>query len=149
MEMFNTPPPRKPSIDDIPPEMLGNMVPQKCQATPEEEKQYRPMMEKLADWCRKNPGTMGHPDSLKGGGPGDSDCISAFLASTLYAAGMKVRLVLADGPSKASGMFVEVLHPTFLGKGKEGQWIAVLPHGQWIFETSEILKSRRVMEHKL
>lgn len=148
MEMFSTPPPRKPSISDIPPEMLGNMVPQKPQATPEEEKSYRPMLVDIAEWCRKNPGSSGTPDGLKKGGPGDSDCISVFLASILYKAGQKVRLVLAIGQPKAQGIFVEVFHKNFLGK-QGGQWIAVIPHGQWIFETSEILKSRRIMEQEL
>ncbi len=134
---------KQPNINDIPPEMLGNMVPQKCKGTPEEIAQIRPHMEQLAEWCRKNPRTAGHPEGLKGGGPGDSDCVSAFLASTLYAGGLKVRLVAAKGGEKASGYFVEVFHPKF---GKDGQWIAVLPYGQWIFETAEILKSRRIVE---
>lgn len=146
MEIFSTPPPRKPSIKDIPPEMLGNMVPQKAQATPEEEKSYRPMLVEIAEWCKKNPGSSGTPDGLKKGGPGDSDCISVFLASTLYAAGRKVRLVLAIGQPKAQGIFVEVFHPKF---GKDGAWIVVLPYAQWIFETADILKSRRVLEQEL
>jgi hypothetical protein len=148
MEMFNTPPPPSgpPRIEDIPPELLGNMIPQKCNATPEEEKAHRPMMEKLADWCRKNPRTVGHPEFIKGGGPGDSDAISCFLASSFYAAGLKVRLVLALGAPKAQGIFVEVFHPKF---GKDGAWIVVLPYAQWIFETADILKSRRVLEQKL
>lgn len=145
MEMFSTPPPRKPSIDDIPPEMLGNMVPQKAQATPEEEKMHRPMMVEFAEWCRKNPGSAGTPDGLKKGGAGDSDCISVFLASTLYAAGRKVRLVLAIG-EPFSGIFVEVFHPKF---GKDGSWIVVLPYAQWIFEDARILKARRVLEQEL
>lgn len=146
MELFDAPPPRKPSIKDIPPEMLGNMVPQKAQATADEEKQYRPMLVEIAEWCKKNPGSAGTPSGLSKGGPGDSDCISTFLASTLYAAGRKVRLVLAIGGHKAQGIFVEVWHPKF---GKDGAWIAVLPYAQWIFETAEILKSRRVMEQAL
>jgi len=137
---------KRPSIDDIPPELLGNMVPQKCQGTPEEIAQIRPHIEKLAEWCKKNPRTAGHPDGLKGGGPGDSDCMSAFLASTLYAGGLKVRLVVAQGPPKASGCFVEVFHPKM---GRDGQWIAVLPYGQWVFETADIFKSRRILEVNL
>lgn len=136
MELFNK----------IPQEMMGNMVPQKAKATAKEEMDHRPMMEKLADWARKNPGSAGIPESLKDGGPGDSDCISVFLASILYKAGQKVRLVLAIGQPMAQGIFVEVFHPTF---GKEGQWIAVLPHAPWIFEDAKILKSRRVLEQEL
>lgn len=136
---------RKPNIDDIPPEMLGNMVPQKCKGTQKEVTETLPILEKLADWARKNSGTQGEPELMKGGGPGDSHCISVFLASLLYKAGHKVRLVAAIGGDRASGVFVEVFHPTFLGP-KGGQWIAVLPFGQWIFETADILKSRRIVE---
>jgi hypothetical protein len=137
---------RTPDIGDIPPEMLGNMVPQKARASAKEEMDHRPMMEKLAEWAKNNPGSAGLPESLKGGGPGDSDCISVFLASILYKAGQKVRLVLAIGQPKAQGIFVEVFHPQF---GQDGQWIAVLPYAQWIFEHAGILKSRRVMEQEL
>lgn len=148
MELFGKGEPRKPDIKDIPPEMLGNMVPQKPTATPEEEKAYRPVLKAMAEWAKKNPGSSGTPDGLQKGGPGDSDCISVFLASILYKAGQRVRLVLAIGQPKAQGIFVEVFHKNFLGK-QGGQWIAVIPHGQWIFETAEILKSRRVMEQEL
>lgn len=127
--------------------MCGNMVQQKARATAKEEMEYRPILEQLADWARKNPGSPGTPDGLKKGGPGDSDCISVFLASILYAAKQRVRLVLAIGKPKAQGIFVEVFHPTF--GGKEGEWIAVLPHAPFIFETAEILKSRRVLEQEL
>ncbi len=137
---------RPPNIDDIPPEMLGNMVPQKPKATAKEEMEHRPLLEKLADWARKNPGSAGLPELLNDGGPGDSDAISVFLASTLYAAKQRVRLVLAIGQPKAQGIFVEVFHPKF---GKDGQWIAVLPYAPWIFEDAGILKSRRVMEQEL
>lgn len=137
---------RTPNIGDIPPEMMGNMVLQKAKATAKEEMDHRPLLEKLADWARKNPGSAGEPELLKGGGPGDSDCISVFLASTLYAAKQRVRLVLAIGQPKAQGIFVEVFHPQF---GKDGQWIAVLPYAPWIFEDAGILKSRRVMEQEL
>jgi len=131
----------------VPPEMCGNMVPQKAKATVKEEMEYRPMLEKLADWARKNPGSAGTPDGLQKGGPGDSDCISVFLASILYAAKQRVRLVIAIGQPKAQGVFVEVFHPTF--GGPEGEWIAVIPHAPFIFETAAILKSRRVMEQEL
>ena len=133
------------SFDDMPP--AGNALPQKpAKATAKEEMEYRPTMEKMADWARKNPGSAGVPDSLKDGGPGDSDCIGVFLASVLHAGGQKVRLVLADGPPMARGIFVEVFHPTF---GKEGHWIAVLPYAPYIFEDQRILTSRRVMEQEL
>lgn len=123
----------------------GNMLPQKpARASTKEEIEYRPFFEKMADWARKNPGSAGVPESLNDGAPGDSDCISVFLASILKAAGQKVRFVLADGPPK--GVFVEVWHPTF---GKEGHWIAVLPYAPFIFEDQKILKSRRIMEHEL
>lgn len=136
---------RPPNIGDIPLEMMGNMVPQKAKATAKEEMEHRPLLEKLAAWAKNNPGSAGVPELLKGGGPGDSDAISVFLASILYKAGQKVRLVLAIG-QPFSGIFVEVFHPTF---GKEGSWIAVLPHAQWIFEDARILKARRIMEQEL
>jgi len=90
----------------VPPEMCGNMVPQKAKATVKEEMEYRPMLEKLADWARKNPGSAGTPDGLQKGGPGDSDCISVFLASILYAAKQRVRLVIAIGQAEDGGQFI-------------------------------------------
>jgi hypothetical protein len=137
------------SFDKLPKDgaVFGNTGPQKPpKATTKEEIEFRPALEKLADWARKNPGTAGEPASLKDGGPGDSDCISLYLASVLHAGGQRVRLVLADGPPMASGIFVEVFHAAF---GKEGHWIAVLPYAPFIFEDQKILKSRRVMEHEL
>lgn len=118
-------------------------------STPDELKGYREGLEKMADWARKNPGTPGEPVSLADGGPGDSDCISIFLASVLYAGGQKVRLVLASDGHKtmgASGVYVEVFHPTF---GQGGHWIAVLPFAPFIFEGPQILASERLMEHEL
>lgn len=137
---------RPPNMGDVPPEMTGNMVPQKAHATAKEALEILPVLEKLADWARKNPGTDGEPELMKGGGPGDAHCISVFLASLFYKAGHRVRLVAAIGGPKAQGIFTEVFHPKFK---PGGEWIAVIPHAQWIFETSEILKSRRVMELEL
>lgn len=115
--------------------------------TTEEIKRYREALEKLADWARKHPGTAGEPSSLADGGPGDSDCISLFLASLFYKAGQRVRLVLATGEGMGDhGMFVEVFHPTY---GNAGHWIAVLPFAPFIFEGPQILNSERIMEYEL
>src|SRR4029079_1949517 len=118
----------------VPPEMCGNMVPQKAKATVKEEMEYRPMLEKLADWARKNPGSAGTPDGLQKGGPGDSCFITVFLPSILYAAKQRVRLVIAIGQPKAQGVFVEVFHPTF--GGPEGEGIAGLPHAPFLLDTA-------------
>lgn len=117
--------------------------------TPDEMKGYREGLEKMADWARKNPGSAGVPESLADGGPGDSDCISIFLASILHAGGQKVRLVLATDGHKsmgASGVYVEVWHPKF---GPGGHWIAVLPFAPFIFEGPQILASERILDHEL
>lgn len=115
--------------------------------TTKELEKYREGLEKLADWARKHPGTAGEPSSLADGGPGDSDCISVYLASVFYKAGQKVRLVLATGEGMGDhGVFVEVFHPSY---GKDGQWIAVLPFAAFIFEGPQILVSERVLECEL
>jgi hypothetical protein len=113
----------------------------------EEIKKYQECLEKMADWARKNPGTAGEPASLLDGGPGDSDCISTFLASIFHAAGQKVRFVLAGGADVGDhGVYVEVFH---LKYGKNGQWIAVLPFAPFIFEGPKILAWERILEHEL
>jgi len=115
----------------------------------DELKRNRESLEKLADWARKHPGTAGEPSSLDDGGPGDSDCISVFLASLFYAAGQRVRLVLAANEKKGvgdHGIFVEVFHKEYV---KGGHWIAVLPFSPWIFEGPQILGSNRILTVEL
>jgi hypothetical protein len=115
--------------------------------SPEELSTYRLALEKMAEWARKHPGTAGEPASLADGGPGDSDCISVYLASVFYAAGQKVRLVFAAGDGMGDhGVFVEVFHRGF---GREGLWIAVLPFAPFIFEGPQILASKRILECEL
>lgn len=118
-------------------------------STEKELESFKITLERMANWARNNPGTAGEPLSLSDGGPGDSDCISVFLASLFYKAGQKVRFVVATDPEHrmgANGVFVEVFHPTY---GPNGQWIAVLPFAPWIFEGPQILTSQRVMEYEL
>lgn len=115
----------------------------------EEMGKIREDLAKVADWAKAHPGTAGAPESLLDGGPGDSDCISTFLASIFHAAGMKTRFVLAGAEKKemgAQGIYVEVFHPTY---GPEGAWIAVLPFAPFIFEGPQILASPRIMQYDL
>ena len=128
---------------------VGNKPPEvKGKLKPEEEKEMRAYLEKMAEWAKKNVGSAGEPSMLAKGGPGDSDCISTFLASIFNAAGMKTRFVAAQSPQGimgASGVYVEVFHPKYNG----GTWISVLPFAPFIFEGPQIFKSPRVLEHQL
>ena len=102
------------------------------------------MLEKMADLARAYPGTAGDPLSLKDGGPGDSDCISTFIASVLCAAGQQCRFVCVQEPKSGNrAVFVEILHKEF---GPDGAWIALMPFGQWIFEGPEVLSWERVAQ---
>lgn len=133
----------------------------------EAAKEFKKLFEKMAEWARNNPGTTGEPDLLKDGGPGDSDCISTFLASIFHAAGQRVRLVGVLNPDRHGGtMFVEVFHPGFPAATKimdmpaavrggfhhelpNFQWIPVLPFHGWIQDGREILTWKRVAEKEL
>lgn len=132
----------------------------------EAAKEFKRQFEALAGWARENPGSAGSPEALAKGGPGDSDCISTFLASIFHAAGQRVRFVGVLGPDGHGAMFVEVFHPGFPAAPKimempapvrggfhpelpNFQWIAVLPFHGWIHEGREILAWKRVAEKEL
>lgn len=126
--------------------------------TPEEEATLKEGLGKMSAWAREHPGTAGVPNSLAEGGPGDSDCMSTYLASVFHAAGQRCRFVAASerrpsgrvmGSGEAkyrSAIFVEVFHAQF---GKTGAWIPVLPFNAFIFEGPEILKWERLIVHEV
>jgi hypothetical protein len=131
-----------------------------------DEKMWKQLISKIVEWAREHPGTSGPPDSLEAGGPGDSDCITAFLASALYAAGQRCRIVAVSSPAGDGATFVEVFHSGFPAAPKimempaqvrggfhhelpHFQWIPVLPFHGWIKEGREILTWKRIVEQEL
>lgn len=131
-----------------------------------DEKAWKKAVGGMVQWARENPGSAGNPDSLKNGGPGDSDCITSFLASILHAAGQRCRIVGVCAPDGNGATFVEVFHAGFPPATKvmdmpaevrggfhpelpNFQWIPVLPFHGWIHEGVEILTWKRVVEQEL
>lgn len=128
--------------------------------------EWKAVLKRAAAWAREHVGTTGEPDTLKDGGPGDSDCMATFLASVAYGAGQRCRLVGVLSDDGRGAMFVEIFHPGFPPATKimdmpadvrggfhpeypNFQWIPILPFHGWIAEGAEILKWKRIWEEEL
>lgn len=146
---------------DVPPEPVVPAAPVKT-----DEKAWKRTVNGIVEWARENPGSAGNPERMKDGGPGDSDCITSFLASIFHAAGQRCRVVGVSAPDGHSAIFAEVFHSGFPPATKimdmppevrggfhpelpNFQWIPILPFHGWIHEGAEILTWKRMVEQEL